>query len=62
MRIISVRMDYLPAMHFTAEQLAARSDLANVSCYAVGRDYHKLMRKRLQKMAQRIEAAVGEFG
>lgn len=61
-RIISVRMDYLPAMHFNAEQLAARTDLASVSCYALGRDYHKLMRKRLEKLAQRIGAAVGEFG
>ncbi len=61
LRIISVRMDYLPPAkdHKTVQQDAAA---AFVSRYALGRDYHKLMRKRLQKLAQRITSARGAFG
>ena len=61
-RIISVRMDYLPP---DAEHPAAvlnRPDRAYVSRYALGRDYHKVVRARLQKLADRIEAETGPFG
>ncbi|WP_019628676.1 tRNA epoxyqueuosine(34) reductase QueG [Thioalkalivibrio sp. AKL10] len=61
-RIISVRMDYFPpATRRPAIQLAER-DHAYVSRYALGRDYHKLLRKRLTTLARRIEAEVGPFG
>ncbi len=60
-RVISVRMDYWPE---AADAEAVLSDPAQafVSRYALGRDYHKLMRTRLEKLAQRIHAAVGPFG
>jgi epoxyqueuosine reductase len=58
---ICVRMDYASITENSLELLGA-SDKAYVARYARGRDYHKLLRKRLQKLAQRIEAAVGEFG
>lgn len=61
LRIISVRMDYLPPEVETTKVLG-RPDKAYVSRYALGRDYHKLIRKRLAQLAQRIEAEVGPFG
>ena len=61
LRIISVRMDYLPPDD-DPEAVLADTQCAFISRYALGRDYHKLMRNRLQKLADRIEAAVGPFG
>ncbi len=60
LRIISVRMDYLPPSADIATILQ-RPDLACVSRYALGRDYHKLMRRRLQQLAEKITAHVGHF-
>jgi len=51
--VISVRMDYLPPNASFAKTLK-NSQLANISRYAVGRDYHKLMRKRLANLAKKI--------
>lgn len=62
LRVISVRMDYLPEAQDAAKQLLDDESRAYVSRYALGRDYHKLLRKRLQKLAQRIEQKVGDFG
>ncbi|WP_428606273.1 tRNA epoxyqueuosine(34) reductase QueG [Sedimenticola sp.] len=61
LRIISVRMDYLPPDD-DGEAVLADPLLAFISRYALGRDYHKLMRHRLQKLASQIEAEVGPFG
>jgi epoxyqueuosine reductase len=61
LRIISVRMDYLPDEPDPSAILADPAR-AFVSRYALGRDYHKVMRKRLQQLATRIEAATGPFG
>jgi len=61
-RVISVRMNYLPAEATPPEQLLEQSDRAYVSRYALGRDYHKLMRRRLQQLADKIESAHGPFG
>ena len=60
-RIISLRMDYLPAEPRIHEILqdGRRAYLAR---YALGRDYHKIIRKRLQQLADRIVEAVGPFG
>ena len=60
-RIISVRLDYLPD---EPDPAAILDDPARafVSRYALGRDYHKLMRKRLQRLAKQIEGVVGAFG
>lgn len=60
-RIISVRMDYLPDASDMQENLK-ESQRAYVSRYALGRDYHKLMRNRLQKLANQISNEIGEFG
>jgi epoxyqueuosine reductase len=62
LRVVSVRMDYLPER--TAQTTAALDNRARafVSRYALGRDYHKLVRQRLQKLARRIENEVGPFG
>ncbi|MHC8440730.1 MAG: tRNA epoxyqueuosine(34) reductase QueG [Candidatus Eutrophobiaceae bacterium] len=59
--IISVRMDYLPSDVAGMEEVLAAPDLAYVSRYALGRDYHKVLRSRLQKLCVRINAEVGEF-
>jgi epoxyqueuosine reductase len=61
-RVISVRMDYLPAGSTDIEELLESTDKAFISRYALGRDYHKLMRQRLQKLATRIEQQIGNFG
>lgn len=60
--IISARMDYLPREAETPAALLDHDSKAYVSRYALGRDYHKLMRRRLQKLADKITAEVGEFG
>jgi epoxyqueuosine reductase len=52
-RVISARMDYLPPQD-EPEKILADGSKAYISRYALGRDYHKLMRKRLAKLAQRI--------
>lgn len=59
--VISARMDYLPGDTSAIERLAD-GEAAYISRYALGRDYHKMMRKRLQKLAERIAEAVGPFG
>ncbi len=61
-RVISVRMDYLPETSTEVEALLKQPDKGVISRYALGRDYHKLMRKRLQKLADRIEQSTGPFG
>ncbi len=60
-RIISVRLDYLPPDTSIAEVLQDTKK-GYISRYALGRDYHKLMRKRLDELAAKIEHAVGAFG
>jgi epoxyqueuosine reductase len=60
-RVISVRLDYLPPEVETTKMLA-RPEKAYVSRYATGRDYHKLMRKRLATLAKQIQTEVGPFG
>ena len=61
LRVISLRMDYLPGDTRMAEVLASPGK-AYLSRYALGRDYHKLIRKRLQQLAERMQAAIGPFG
>lgn len=60
-RIISVRMDYLAPNPQILETLN-NSKLAYISRYALGRDYHKLMRKRLNRFAEAITKMTGPFG
>ncbi len=56
-RVISARLDYWPAAA-DAQAVLADGSLAYVSRYALGRDYHKVLRKRLQQLAERIAAVV----
>ena len=61
-RVISVRMDYLPESATDVESLLKDPSKGVISRYALGRDYHKMMRKRLQKLARQIEQHAGPFG
>ncbi|KGW78865.1 epoxyqueuosine reductase [Burkholderia pseudomallei MSHR2990] len=76
-RVISARLAYLPAgtldgapdaqgarRDWRAREAARIADpqAAVVSVYARGRDYHKVLRNRLQTLAERIEAEIGVFG
>ncbi len=60
--VISVRMDYMPPSSKHPALVLNDNELAYVSRYAMGRDYHKLMRQRLQKLATKIEKEIGDFG
>nr|WP_222939621.1 tRNA epoxyqueuosine(34) reductase QueG [Photobacterium sp. BZF1] len=60
-RVISARMDYLPPEAGFAYSLS-HPETAYVSRYALGRDYHKLIRNRLKRLGQLIEQEVGPFG
>jgi len=60
-RVITARMDYLPDAA-DAEAVLGDRTKAYVSRYALGRDYHKVLRARLQRLADRIAGEVGEFG
>ena len=62
LRVISVRMDYDPPAARDAWEVIEDPALGYVSRYALGRDYHKLLRTRLQKLADRIAADIGPFG
>lgn len=61
-RVISARMDYWTEQSAEPWQVMAQPGLGYISRYAVGRDYHRLLRKRLQALAERIEEVVGPFG
>ncbi len=61
-RVISAAMDYWPGDAEPARTVLRDPERGYVSRYAVGRDYHKLIRARLQKLAERMREAVGEFG
>jgi epoxyqueuosine reductase len=62
LRVISARMDYLPGADLPPADLLDHPSKAYISRYALGRDYHKVLRKRLQSLASRIEGAIGTFG
>jgi epoxyqueuosine reductase len=62
LRVICARMDYLPEPHAAMESALQDPAAAFISRYALGRDYHKVLRRRLRRLAGRIEAEVGPFG
>ena len=62
LRVISVGLDYGRRDDAEAWETLADGERAYVARYALGRDYHKLMRQRLQKLADRIAEEVGPFG
>jgi len=60
-RVLSVRLPYWPKAR-DAESALNDPALGYVARYALGRDYHKVLRNKLQKLADRIESAIGPFG
>jgi epoxyqueuosine reductase len=61
-RVLSVRMDYWPSDVVDAGAVLADSTLGYVSRYALGRDYHKVMRRGLARLAESISEQIGPFG
>jgi epoxyqueuosine reductase len=61
-RVVSVRMDYLPEDQEAMKALLDHPSDAYISRYALGRDYHKVLRGRLRKLAARIEEEAGPYG
>jgi epoxyqueuosine reductase len=60
--VISARMDYLPEDQEQAKILLDHKSKAYISRYALGRDYHKMIRKRLAGLAGKMREAIGPFG
>lgn len=61
LRIISLSMNYLPPLARDSWHVLAEGERAFISRYALGRDYHKVMRNRLMKLADKIRAEVADF-
>jgi epoxyqueuosine reductase len=66
-RVVTARMDYLPrdapdGWQAVEWRRIADANRASVSVYARGRDYHKVLRSRLQQLADRLAQAIGPFG
>ena len=55
-RVISARLDYLPPNAANSQTIMENSEKAFISRYALGRDYHKVMRSKLQKLCDKIQA------
>src|SRR5258708_16074031 len=60
-RIISARMDYRPDAA-DSWRILADGNKAFVARYALGRDYHKVLRPRLRQLPAKIPRQIGEFG
>jgi epoxyqueuosine reductase len=60
--VITARMDYWPGGAASSAAVLEDGERAYVSRYALGRDYHKVLRSRLQQLADRIAEAIGPFG
>jgi epoxyqueuosine reductase len=61
LRVITVRMNYFPPQARDSWEVLAEGDQAYIARYALGRDYHKVLRNRLQALCDRIEASIGKF-
>ena len=61
LRVISLRMNCAPADALDSWQVLADGERAFISRYTLGRDYHKVLRNRLAKLAEKIRAEVAEF-
>lgn len=61
MRVISARMDYQPPETKDAEQVLQEDDQAFISRYALGRDYHKVLRNKLQKLCEKIQSELTNY-
>ena len=61
LRVISVRMDYFPPNLKNASEVLEDGSRAYISRYALGRDYHKVLRNRLEKLSEKIRTQAGNF-
>jgi epoxyqueuosine reductase len=61
-RVISARMSYWPETARDAREALADPTTGYVARYALGRDYHKVLRQRLQRLADGVAERIGEFG
>ncbi len=61
-RVISARMDYWPAEARGAAQALADPEAGYISRYALGRDYHKVLRRTLARLAEELAGRIGPFG
>ena len=57
LRVISTRLDYLPPNTANSESILQDNSKAFISRYSLGRDYHKVMRNKLQKLSEKIQDA-----
>ncbi|SMC24404.1 epoxyqueuosine reductase [Andreprevotia lacus DSM 23236] len=60
--VVSVFLPYRPPAVANSEAVMADGEKAHISRYALGRDYHKVLRNRLQTLADRLTALIGPFG
>ena len=58
-RVISARLDYLPPKAKDSWDVIKDGEKAFISRYALGRDYHKVIRQKLQKLCDKISAEIG---
>lgn len=61
LRVISARIDYLPPDAADSEAILNDANKAFISRYALGRDYHKVMRNKLQKLCERIQSELAQY-
>lgn len=61
-RVVSVRMDYWPGEARAAEEVLADPTIGYISRYALGRDYHKVLRRALARLAADLAQRIGGFG
>ena len=62
LRVITARMNYRPPAAKPSDDVLADATKAFIARYALGRDYHKVLRGRLQRLADRIRESIGDFG
>ena len=62
LRVVSARLDYWPPAARDAQAVLSDPGLAYVSRYALGRDYHKILRQALAKLALHMQQRIGPFG
>jgi epoxyqueuosine reductase len=62
LRVITARIDYRPPAARAGEDVLNDPTKAYFARYALGRDYHKVLRSKLQRLAERIRASIGNFG
>ncbi len=60
-RVISVRLDYLPPNAFDSKTVLENNEKAFISRYALGRDYHKVIRNKLQKLCDKIQTEFNQY-